>query len=120
MHIRYGSEESLKVIEKIFATIRDAAYEASTELAKEKGAFPKFIATKYLKGYFIKKLPKEIRAKIKKNGIRNSLFLQEAPTGSTSLLAGVSSGIEPIYEFEFTRKDRLRGEKKYSSLNEEK
>jgi len=119
MHIRYGSEESIKVIEKIFRTIRDAAYEASTEIAKEKGAFPKFIAAKYLKGYFIKKLPKEIRAKIKKNGIRNSLLLQEAPTGSTSLLAGVSSGIEPIYEFEFTRRDRLGEHKMYHHLYEE-
>jgi ribonucleoside-diphosphate reductase alpha chain len=119
MHLRYGSEESLKVIEKIFKTIRDAAYEASTELAKEKGAFPKFNATKYLNGYFIKKLPKEIRARIKKYGIRNSLLLQEAPTGSTSLLAGVSSGIEPIYEFEFTRKDRLGEHKLYHGLYEE-
>lgn len=119
MHIRYGSEESIKVIEKIFATIRDAAYEASTEIAKEKGAFPKFVAAKYLKGHFIKKLPKEIRAKIKKYGIRNSLLLQEAPTGSTSLLAGVSSGIEPVYEFEFTRRDRLGEHKMYHHLYEE-
>ncbi len=119
MHLRYGSSDSLKVIEKIFKTIRDAAYEASAELAKEKGAFPKFNSSKYLKGYFIKKLPKEIRAKIKKYGIRNSLLLQEAPTGSTSLLAGVSSGIEPIYEFEFTRKDRLGEHKIYHHLYEE-
>jgi ribonucleoside-diphosphate reductase alpha chain len=119
MHLRYGSDDALKVIEKIFKTIRDAAYEASTELAKEKGSFPKFNANKYLKGYFIKKLPKEIRAKIKKYGIRNSLLLQEAPTGSTSLLAGVSSGIEPIYEFEFTRKDRLGEHKIYHHLFEE-
>ncbi|MFH1832890.1 MAG: adenosylcobalamin-dependent ribonucleoside-diphosphate reductase [Candidatus Levyibacteriota bacterium] len=107
MHLRYGSDKSLKTIEKIFRTIRDAAYEASVEISREKGAFPKFNAQKYLKGYFIKKLPKEIRDKIKKYGIRNSLLLQEAPTGSTSLLSGVSSGIEPIYEFEFIRKDRL-------------
>ena len=119
MHLRYGSEESLKVIEKIFKTIRDAAYDASADLAKEKGAFPKFNASKYLKGYFIKKLPKEIRAKIKKYGIRNSLLLQEAPTGSTSLLAGVSSGIEPIYEFEFIRRDRLGEHKLYHGLYEE-
>ena len=119
MHLRYGSDEALKVVEKIFKTIRDAAYEASTELAKEKGSFPKFNANKYLKGHFIKKLPKEIRTRIKKYGIRNSLLLQEAPTGSTSLLAGVSSGIEPIYEFEFTRKDRLGEHKIYHHLFEE-
>ncbi|MDP3988578.1 MAG: ribonucleoside-diphosphate reductase, adenosylcobalamin-dependent, partial [Candidatus Levybacteria bacterium] len=119
MHIRYGSDESLKVVEKIFKTIRDAAYEASVEIAKEKGAFPKFNAAKYLKGYFIKKLPKDLRDKIKKYGIRNSLLLQEAPTGSTSLLAGVSSGIEPIYEFEFIRRDRLGEHVMYHSLYEE-
>ncbi|PIZ99811.1 MAG: ribonucleoside-diphosphate reductase, adenosylcobalamin-dependent, partial [Candidatus Levybacteria bacterium CG_4_10_14_0_2_um_filter_35_8] len=119
MHLRYGSEDALKVVEKIFKTIRDAAYEASTELAKEKGAFPKFNSLKYLKGYFIKKLPDQIRTKIKKNGIRNSLLLQEAPTGSTSLLAGVSSGIEPIYEFEFTRRDRLGEHKIYHPLYKE-
>ena len=107
MKLRYGSEESLPVIDKIYATIRDAAYEASSDLAEEKGAFKKFDAKKYLDAYFIKKLPETVRRKIKKQGIRNSLLLQQAPTGSTSLLAGVSSGIEPVYEFEFTRRDRL-------------
>ncbi|MCL5969873.1 MAG: ribonucleoside-diphosphate reductase, adenosylcobalamin-dependent [Patescibacteria group bacterium] len=119
MHLRYGSDESLKVIEKIFKTIRDAAYEASVEIAREKGAFPKFVASKYTQGYFIKKLPKELREKIKKYGTRNSLLLQEAPTGSTSLLAGVSSGIEPIYEFEFIRRDRLGEHKILHPLYEE-
>lgn len=119
MHLRYGSEDSLKAIDKIFRTIRDAAYESSVEIAKEKGAFPKFNAKKYLQGYFIKKLPKETLKKMKKYGIRNSLILQEAPTGSTSLLSGVSSGIEPIYEFEFIRRDRLGEHKMYHPLYEE-
>jgi len=119
MHLRYGSDESIKAIEKIFKTIRDAAYEASVEIAREKGAFPKFNAVKYTQGYFIKKLPKELREKIKKHGTRNSLLLQEAPTGSTSLLAGVSSGIEPIYEFEFIRRDRLGEHKILHPLYEE-
>lgn len=107
MKLRYGSPESLPVIEKIYSTIRDAAYDASSDLAKEKSPFPKFDAKKYLDAYFIKKLPEKIRKKIKKQGIRNSLLLQQAPTGSTSLMAGVSSGIEPVFEFEFTRRDRL-------------
>ncbi|RJQ38389.1 adenosylcobalamin-dependent ribonucleoside-diphosphate reductase [Candidatus Microgenomates bacterium] len=119
MHLRYGSKESLEVIEKIFKTIRDAAFEASVEIAKEKGAFPKFNAQKYLQGYFIKKLPEKTRLKMKKYGVRNSLILQEAPTGSTSLLSGVSSGIEPIYEFEFIRRDRLGEHKMYHPLYEE-
>lgn len=107
MKLRYGSEESLAVIERIYRTIRDAAYDASVDLAKEKGSFPKFDKAKYLEAYFIKKLPLSIRKKIKKHGIRNSVILQQAPTGSTSLMVGVSSGIEPVYEFEFLRRDRL-------------
>ncbi len=119
MKVRYGSDESLKIIEKIYKTIRDAAYESSVEIARDKGPFPKFEAKKYLKGYFIKKLPKKIRDGIKKYGIRNSILLQQAPTGSTSLLAGVSSGIEPVYEFSFIRRDRLGEHRLYHPLYEE-
>jgi ribonucleoside-diphosphate reductase alpha chain len=119
MKVRYGSEESIKIIDKIYKTIRDAAYEASVELAREKGPFPKFNAKKHLKGYFIKKLPKKIRDGIKKYGIRNSVLLQQAPTGSTSLLAGVSSGIEPVYEFSFVRRDRLGEHTLFHPLFEE-
>lgn len=107
MKLRYGSAESLPIIDRIYQTIRDAAYEASIDLAAEKGAFPKIQINKHLEGYFIKQLPESIRRKMKKYGIRNSLLLQQAPTGSTSLMAGVSSGIEPVYEFEFIRRDRL-------------
>ena len=107
MKLRYGDKESLLVIDKIFKTIRDAAYEASVDIAVEKGPFPKIDIKKHLDGYFVKQLPEQVRKKLKKYGIRNSMILQEAPTGSTSLLSGVSSGIEPVYEFEFIRRDRL-------------
>jgi len=107
MQLRYGSEKSLKFIDKVYRTIRDAAYEASSEIAKEKGTFPKFDKKLYLQGKFIKELPEIIRIKIKEQGIRNSLLLMQAPTGSTSLMAGTTSGIEPVYEFEFVRRDRL-------------
>lgn len=107
MKIRYGSPESLTVIDKIFKTIRDAAYDASVDIAEEKGAFPKINIKKHLEGYFVRQLPESVKKKLKKHGIRNSMLLQEAPTGSTSLLSGVSSGIEPVYEFEFIRRDRL-------------
>ena len=107
LHLRYGSKESLKFIDKVYRTIRDVAYEVSAEIAKEKGAFPKFDKDLYLKGEFIKQLPTSIKEKIKKYGIRNSLLLMQAPTGSTSLMANTTSGIEPVFEFEFIRKDRL-------------
>ncbi|OGG04143.1 ribonucleoside-diphosphate reductase, adenosylcobalamin-dependent [Candidatus Gottesmanbacteria bacterium RBG_16_52_11] len=107
MKLRYGSADSLPVIDRIYRTIRDAAYEASAEMAREKGAFPRIQIDKHLESYFVSQLTETVKKKIKKWGIRNSVILQQAPTGSTSLLAGVSSGIEPVYEFEFIRRDRL-------------
>ncbi len=116
MHIRYGSEESIPVVEKIFQTLRDSAYEASSDIAAEKGSFPKFDKDKYLQGYFIKALPKKLRDKIRDQGIRNGVLLTVAPTGTTSLVAGVSSGIEPVYEFSFLRKWRGGEEVMYHPL----
>ncbi len=106
MGLRYGSDESLVTIEKIYKTIRDTAYNTSSDLAKEKGVFGGFVKEKYLQGQFIKKLPVEIQEKIADQGIRNAVILTQAPTGTISLLAGVSSGIEPVYEFSYKRTDR--------------
>lgn len=119
MHLAYGSEESLPVIEKIFKTLRDNAYDASSDIASEKGSFPKFETDKYLQGYHIKALPSKIREKIKKQGIRNAVLLTIAPTGTTSLVSGVSSGVEPVYEFSFLRRWRGGEEIIYHPLFEE-
>jgi ribonucleoside-diphosphate reductase alpha chain len=119
MKVRYGSEESLPVIDKIFAILRNSAYDASSDIAKEKGAFPKFDKAQYLKGYHIKELPKELQKKIAKQGIRNAVLLTIAPTGTTSLLSGVTSGVEPVYEFTFIRRDRTGEHTMYHPLFEE-
>jgi len=119
MKVRYGSDESVKLIDRIYKTIRDTAYRTSALLAAEKGAFRKFDKEKYLNGWFIKRLPDDIRDLIAKNGIRNAVILTQAPTGTTSLLAGVSSGIEPVYNFEFVRKDRTGEHTVYHPLYEE-
>jgi ribonucleoside-diphosphate reductase alpha chain len=107
LHIKYGSEEALQFTDSIYRLIRDEAYKASALIAKEKGSFPKFIASKYLKGKFVRRLPESVKSSIKKHGMRNSILLMQAPTGTTSLLSNTSSGIEPVYEFEFIRNDRL-------------
>lgn len=106
MKVKYGSQECLEIMEKIYKTIRDVAYETSSDLAIEKGPFPKFEAGKYLQGHFIQRLPEHIKEKISEQGIRNAVILTQAPTGTTSILAGVSSGIEPVYDFAYVRKDR--------------
>ncbi|MDO8460942.1 MAG: adenosylcobalamin-dependent ribonucleoside-diphosphate reductase, partial [bacterium] len=107
MHLRYGSEKASLTVDKIYKTIRDSAYEASVDIAAEKGPFPKINIKKHLQGYFIKQLPQKTLDGIKKHGVRNSMLLQAAPTGTTSLLSGASSGIEPVYEFEYTHNGRL-------------
>lgn len=107
MKVRYGTPESLRIVEQIYKIIRDEAYTASALIAKEKGSFPKFERDKYLQGKFIQRLPEEVRDLIGQYGIRNGVLLTQAPTGTTSILAGVSSGIEPVYDFAFKRKDRL-------------
>ncbi len=107
LHLRYGSPESLEFIDKVYKLIRDEAYRASSEFAREKGSFAKYDRKLYLAGKFVSQLTEDVKKSINKNGIRNSLLLMQAPTGSTSLMAGTTSGIEPVYEFEFNRHDRL-------------
>ena len=106
MGARYGSAEAEPIVEEIYRTIRDAAYDESANLATEKGAFPRFDRDKYLQGKFIQTLPASLQAKIARQGIRNAVILTQAPTGTTSLLAGVSSGIEPVFDFVYRRVDR--------------
>jgi len=100
----YGSEQGRNTAGKIMREICHAAYRSSIELAREKGAFHSFDKEAYTERPFIKNLPDDIQSDIKKHGIRNSHLLSIAPTGSISLLAGnVSSGLEPVFDFEYTR-----------------
>src|SRR5471032_1270173 len=102
---RYGSPRSVALIDTWLSTMSDAAYLASAEIAAEKGAFPLFDAHEFLSRPFTMRLPQEVRAAIAKNGIRNGLLTSIAPTGTISLFAGnVSSGIEPVFAYSYTRK----------------
>ncbi len=103
--VRYGSPESIQLIKTWLAAISHAAYRASMELAREKGAFPLFDAREYLARPHIAALPDDIRDGIARFGIRNALLTSIAPTGTISLFAdNVSSGIEPVFAFSYTRK----------------
>jgi ribonucleoside-diphosphate reductase alpha chain len=105
--IRYGSPESFALGEKVMREICHSAYRASIELAHEKGPFAAFQADQYLAGEFIRSLPEDIVQGIRRHGLRNSHLTAIAPTGTISLLANnVSSGLEPIFDWEYTR--RLR------------
>ncbi len=102
---RYGSDDSLKLTETWMHALQRAAYLASVDLAAEKGAFPLFESQAYLAGETVKRLDADVRAAIEEHGIRNALLTSIAPTGTISLFAGnVSSGIEPIFALDYTRK----------------
>jgi len=103
--IRYGEARGREIAAQAMRTICHAAYRSSVEIAREKGPFPFFDPTRYLEGAFVLGLPDDIRAAIAEHGIRNSHLTAIAPSGTISLLAGnVSSGIEPIHDFEGTRR----------------
>ena len=93
------------LIETWLSTMSHAAYAASAELAKEKGAFPLYDAAEYLARPHIQALPQDIRDAIAAHGIRNALVTSIAPTGTISLFAGnVSSGIEPVFAYAYKRR----------------
>ena len=101
---RYGSAQARRLTEGWMATIRRAAYLASTEIAREKGAFPLFDKDAYLGGEGTATLDADVRAAIAEHGIRNALLTSIAPTGTISLLAdNVSSGLEPVFSFAYRR-----------------
>ncbi len=101
----YGSDAAREIAAGVMERLRDAAYAASVELAREKGAFPLFQRESYLKAPFVRALPAALRRAIADHGIRNSHLLAIAPTGTISLLAGnVSSGIEPVFDFHYRRR----------------
>ena len=103
--VKYGSARSIELIQSWLATISQAAYRTSVELAKEKGPFPLYDRDSFLARPYIQALPPDIYNAIAAHGIRNALLTSIAPTGTISLLAGnVSSGIEPVFAFDYRRK----------------
>ena len=109
LKLRYDREDGRQMAAEIGRRMRDAAYRASVELAKEKGAFPKFNAQGYLaEGTFASRLPADIQGDIRQHGIRNSHLLSIAPTGTVSLAFAdnASNGIEPAFSWGYKRNKR--------------
>jgi ribonucleoside-diphosphate reductase alpha chain len=112
LRLRYDGAEARAMAARISETMRDHAYRASAELAKERGAFPLFNADLYLSGTsFATRLPESLKELIRKNGLRNSHLLSIAPTGTISLAFAdnASNGIEPPFSWTYTRKKRVDG-----------
>ena len=103
--LRYGSDEAVKKTEKWMKTIARSAYNASINLAEEKGAFPLFDPEQFIVSGNMIQMDEDVKKAVNKFGIRNALLTSIAPTGTISLYAGnVSSGIEPVFAYSYTRK----------------
>ena len=103
--LRYGSDEAVKKTEKWMKTIARSAYNASINLAEEKGAFPLFDPEKFIVSGNMIQMDEDVKKAVNKFGIRNALLTSIAPTGTISLYAGnVSSGIEPVFAYSYKRK----------------
>jgi len=108
--LRYDTPAARDEARKISEFMRNRAYLASSELARERGAFPLFNADLYLSGgNFASRLPADVKDKIRKHGIRNSHLLSIAPTGTISLAFAdnASNGIEPPFSYTYTRRKRM-------------
>ena len=110
LNLRYDTAPARAMARRISELMRDAAYEASVELARERGAFPLFNADLFLTGTtFASRLPQGLRDRIRAHGLRNSHLLSIAPTGTISLAFAdnASNGIEPAFSWAYTRKKRM-------------
>jgi ribonucleoside-diphosphate reductase alpha chain len=116
MGIRYGSPESISICDAIGQRMVLSAIEASCELAKKYGHYPKCNPEKIEQTEFFKAHvhSDKMREDVLKYGLRNSQLLTIAPTGTLSTMLGVSGGIEPIFANFYERKtESLHGKDVY-------
>ncbi len=107
MGLAYDSAEALVVIDNIYATIKESAYNESCILAKQRGSFPVFNWEKEKDNAYIKSLPQYIQDLIRIHGRRNISILTNAPTGSVSIMSQTSSGLEPVFRNFYIRRRKL-------------
>ncbi len=119
LRVRYGSDESLELINRIYKTIAVNMYLESASLAREKGPFSKFDAERFLESGFMHGMPEEVREAVRNHGIRNVTLTTQAPTGTLGSMLATSTGIEPYYAFEFYRQSRLGFHKVFIPLAQE-
>lgn len=104
LNLRYDSAEGIEFAEKTVEKIKLWAYDESANIAAEKGPFPVFNAANQLENPFFKDFPPELIEKMERNGLRNVTLLTIPPTGSIAAMAGVTSGIEPIFDMKYVRR----------------
>lgn len=111
MGIEYGDLKSVSLSKQIFKVIAEASYTASINMAKDRGAFPLWDYFKEKNNPFITRMLELLDEKTKAiyfaYGRRNIANLTIPPSGSISLLAGIASGIEPVYSVAHKRRRKV-------------
>ncbi|MBI1743653.1 adenosylcobalamin-dependent ribonucleoside-diphosphate reductase [Candidatus Acetothermia bacterium] len=103
---KYDTDEAIEFTDKLFERVKHIIYDESAELAVEKGTFPAFDLNKHLQSGFMKRLNSATLEKIKQKGLRNAALITVPPVGSGSVLAGCTSGVEPIFSLSYVRKSK--------------
>jgi ribonucleoside-diphosphate reductase alpha chain len=106
LNIKYDTDEGVEFADKMFEHIKNIVYEASTDLAPEKGSFPMFDLETHLSRPFLDTVNERIIEKIKRQGLRNACILTVPPVGSGSVLAGTTSGVEPAFALSYFRRSK--------------
>jgi ribonucleoside-diphosphate reductase alpha chain len=108
--LKYDDDSTMGFVDHLFERIKNVIYDYSTELATEKGSFPAFDAEKHLAQPFVSRLDEKVKEKIRTHGIRNAAITTIPPVGSGSILAGTSSGVEPVFALYYTRRSKSLSE----------
>jgi len=102
--LKYDTEEAVAFVDGLFDRIKNIVYDESVSLAREKGVFPAYDATQHLRGAFLATLSPQVLERVRRFGLRNVALLTVPPVGSGAALAGVTSGIEPIFDISYLRR----------------
>ncbi|MBI3998042.1 MAG: hypothetical protein HY355_03335 [Armatimonadetes bacterium] len=102
--LRYDTEEAVTLVDGLFDRVKNIVYDESVNLAVEKGTFPGYDREVHLPSPFIQALAPKVRERIERSGLRNVALLTVPPVGSGASLAGVTSGIEPIFDLSYIRR----------------
>ncbi|MDQ7843214.1 MAG: adenosylcobalamin-dependent ribonucleoside-diphosphate reductase [Armatimonadota bacterium] len=102
--LKYDTDEAIAFVDKLFDRIKHIVYDESVNLAEEKGVFPAFDLEAHLRSPFLQQLAPSLLERIRAHGLRNVALLTVPPVGSGAALAGVTSGIEPIFDLSYVRR----------------
>jgi ribonucleoside-diphosphate reductase alpha chain len=104
LRLKYDTEDAVAFVDRLFDRIKNIVYDESVTLGEEKGVFPGYDAERHLRGRFLQTLEPAVQARIREHGLRNVALLTVPPVGSGAVLAGTTSGVEPIFDLGYTRR----------------